>query len=43
MIAVLQRFSVGGGDVKIAQQAIIDTVRPAVNGHILTAFSTLTA
>ncbi len=33
MIWILQRFSVGGGDVKIAQQAIIDTVRSREWSH----------
>lgn len=36
-IALLQRLATGGGDVQIAQQAIMNTVSPAVNGNFLTA------
>lgn len=38
MIVVFQCFFVGGGDVKIVQQVIIDIVCLVVNGYILIVF-----
>lgn len=39
-IALLQRFTVGGGHFQVTKQTIVNTVGPAVDRDFLPAFST---
>ncbi len=37
-VTLLKGFAVGGGNIQITQQAVVNAVGPAVNGNFLPAF-----